>query len=608
MKLNGIKLLIVSIVMIGLFVLQTPRAVQAYSENVTDVENNKLEDIVYDKIGLVSFDYELIHSFNEQNRYFLVEGNNCYLIYDRVLEDYIEFSVSSNSLYNGLNYGKIYLCPGYYFYNDGSEIIDIATGEIISEETVEKYIAFDNKLRTSFVANKNLSSQANETNSNSRSSELPSSKYIDNSFYIDKLIYNLGDNNDTYSNSCGFVALEIILSYYDTFLNDNVIPDTYDVEVSHEFSSYDSISLESYTSSPGVDNNFHAYLIQLALDNGYVEEDDYGLNIDYYADIVNDYFDEIGLNVTTNETTSLLEKINFIKQAINSDFPVKVSIRGNDTSNSLGDLSHAVVAYGYDESGIYAHFGWKMSYTINFNINNYAFEHVFYFQVNESHVCSDNYQWQANGCTGTVCPCGIKTCNHESLNYTYNTSSQHVVSCNACDYSYTENHDDLVYESINSVQHKVTCNTCDDYYLDAHDYVVSGDIKTCVDCGHQEEICYHENLSYENNTSTYHNVTCSDCGYSYTEEHDIYVENHTQYCSKCDYEYVVSIGHNYVYIPIAGGVSHRKQCLCGVSSVEACISLGQVGSTTKTCALCGQTMSGNIGFIPVRKEEDEEIE
>lgn len=609
MKLNGIKLLFASIFMIGLFAFQTFRVVEAYSENVTEEEIAKLEDIVYDKIGLLNFNYELIDGFNEQNRYFLIEGNNCYLIYDRVLEDYMEFSISSNSLYHGLNYDKIYLCPGYYFYNDGNNIIDLVSGEIISEEMAQKYIVSDNNLRASFVENKNLSNQINITNSYSINSELPSSKYIENSFYIDNLLYNIGDNSGSYSGTCGFVALEIILSYYDTFLNDNVIPDEYDVEVSHTFSSFDSISLESYAASPGVDNNFHAYLIQLALDNGYIEEDDYSFDTDNYYSFIDDYFNQIGLNVTIDENTSLFGKINFIKQAINLNFPVKVSIRGEDTSNSLGDLTHAVVAYGYDEDGIYAHFGWQMSYTINFNINNYAFAHVLYFQVNESHVCSDNYEWSANGCTGTVCPCGIKTCNHETLNYEYRTSSDHIVSCNACNYSYIEEHDDLTYESMSSTQHRVYCLTCEDYYYDAHDYVVEGDIKTCTECGHQEEICYHENVTYENYTSAYHNVNCANCDYSYTEEHDIYVQDHTQYCSKCDYENVLSVGHNYIYIPITGGQRHKKQCsICSTYTIEACTALGQVGSTTRTCALCGQTMNSNIGFVPLKKDEDEIVE
>ena len=401
----------------------------------------------------------------------------------------------------------------------------------------------------------------------------------------------------------------MILSYYDTFLNDNIIAETYDVEVSHEFSSYDLISLGNYTNSPGVDNNFHQYFTQLGVNNGYSNGENYEMNFSNLDALMTDYFELKGLSVTTDETALLEDKINFCKTAINNNFPVVVRITGTDSSINSEDLKHAVVAYGYDESGIYAHFGWKNNLLYNVNINNYTISHAVYFIVNESHVCSDNYEWSANGCTGTVCPCGIKTCNHETLNFEYRTSSDHIVSCNACNYSYIAEHDDLVYESMSSTQHRVYCLTCEDYYYDAHDYVVEGDIQICTECGHQEEICNHENVTYENYTSAYHNVNCANCDYSYTEEHDIYVQDHTQYCSKCDYEHVLSVGHNYIYIPIAGGQRHKKQCsICLSYTIEACTALGQVGSTTRTCALCGQTMNSNIGFVPLKKDEDEIVE
>ena len=76
------------------------------------------------------------------------------------------------------------------------------------------------------------------------------------------------------------------------------------------------------------------------------------------------------MNVTTNETSLLEIKVNFIKTAINSNIPLTVTITGNDSTNSYGTLSHSVVAYGYDESGIYANFGWKDTLAINININN----------------------------------------------------------------------------------------------------------------------------------------------------------------------------------------------------------------------------------------------
>lgn len=607
---NLVKLFFISVLMFICFGTQNFHFIKANDKEITEVELNILNEMVYEKLGTDNYEYYLINNFKDINRYFLVEGNNCYLIYDRSLSEYIEFSRTSNSIYFGIESEKIYLGPGYYFYRDGNNVIDLLTEEILTTEQIHYYTSLENVFTNNFQANKNLYIEDNITTFDVRSSELPSSKYINNSFYFENLSENIGDNDaNNYSGSCGYVALEMILSYYDTFLNDNIISDSYDVEVSKSFSSYNDISLVSFPESPGVDNNFHGYFIQFGINNGYSEVNDNSTYANDMDSLMSDYFEFMGLSVTTDETSLIENKINFCKTAINSNYPVLVSIRGTDTAIDPRDLSHAVVAYGYDETGIYVHFGWRNSPLVNVNINNYTIAHSVYFIVNESHVCSDNYEWSANGCTGTFCPCGIKTCNHETLNYEYRTSSDHIVSCNACNYSYIEEHDDLAYESITSTHHKVSCLTCEDYYYELHDYVVEGDIQTCTECGHQEEICYHENMIYENYTSAYHNVNCANCDYSYTEEHDIYVQDHTQYCSKCDYEHVLSVGHNYIYIPITGGKNHKKQCsICSSYTIEACIALGQVGSTTRTCALCGQTMNSNIGFVPLKKDEDEIVE
>ena len=43
--------------------------------------------------------------------------------------------------------------------------------------------------------------------------------------YYDNLTYNYGIN---YKNSCGYIALGMLLSYYDTYLYDGIIPEQFD--------------------------------------------------------------------------------------------------------------------------------------------------------------------------------------------------------------------------------------------------------------------------------------------------------------------------------------------------------------------------------------------
>ena len=44
--------------------------------------------------------------------------------------------------------------------------------------------------------------------------------------YFDNLTINHGDNT---IGSCGYVAIDMLLCYYDTYLNDNIVPEQYDV-------------------------------------------------------------------------------------------------------------------------------------------------------------------------------------------------------------------------------------------------------------------------------------------------------------------------------------------------------------------------------------------
>ena len=137
--------------------------------------------------------------------------------------------------------------------------------------------------------------------------------------------------------------------------------------------------------------------------------------------------------------------VSFCKTAIDNDCPVIIQITGCDASISTDDINHAVVGYGYDSTGIIVHFGLR-NFPYYVNINNYTISHAMYVDITDSHVCSDNYEWSANGCTGTVCPCGIKTCNHENVTYENYTSAYHNVNCANCDYSYTEEHDIYVQD------------------------------------------------------------------------------------------------------------------------------------------------------------------
>lgn len=66
--------------------------------------------------------------------------------------------------------------------------------------------------------------------------------------YFDNLTYNFGAN---YKGSCGYVAIGMLLSYYDTYLDDSIITEAYDAP----FIGYGSDTVER-RNSLGVQKDF----------------------------------------------------------------------------------------------------------------------------------------------------------------------------------------------------------------------------------------------------------------------------------------------------------------------------------------------------------------
>lgn len=85
---------------------------------------------------------------------------------------------------------------------------------------------------------------------------------IENNYYFKNLHENIGDNK---YGSCAYVALGSLLSYYDIFYNDNIVPDTYTLNgVTKKFIEDEYINqldITMCTQSPGYTESFHQFLI-----------------------------------------------------------------------------------------------------------------------------------------------------------------------------------------------------------------------------------------------------------------------------------------------------------------------------------------------------------
>ena len=82
--LATIMLLIVCVVVLGVSIVKAEGSSNKHDERIYALVSEKLGDGIYS--------YEAMLDFENNNRYTLVSGINCYLIYDNILGDYVNMA------------------------------------------------------------------------------------------------------------------------------------------------------------------------------------------------------------------------------------------------------------------------------------------------------------------------------------------------------------------------------------------------------------------------------------------------------------------------------------------------------------------------------------
>lgn len=224
---------------------------------------------------------------------------------------------------------------------------------------------------------------------------------ISNYFYFENLKDYHGYND---GKICGVVAGEIVLGYYDTFFNDNIVSEDYSKEgVTNSSSS----SLTSWSQSPGTgfnvpyddpsaDSRFTEVLVTNAtVGNLMISPRANGMTCSmvknmFYQYLGNDYSYTI-TDYYNNNVQSAIEN------AINNNRPVIAEGK-----------EHFVVAYGYDDDYVYIHTGWGFSaitpwstFTDSQFLTNKS---VLDIAFSGNHIHSDNYYH--NQTRSYYCGCG----------------------------------------------------------------------------------------------------------------------------------------------------------------------------------------------------------
>ena len=464
----------------------------------------------------------------------------------------------------------------------------------------------------------------------------PSFSHYDNymEIYYDNLTRNIGQN---YQGSCGYVAIGMLLSYYDTFLNDGIIPEQYDAKGEGE--GYDLISWED---SPGIlrdeitkgddlsssgyysviDNqseySLHAKLITIGHGYGYynyLSDMPAGTTFGMLLAVTKSYL-KLYRGYTNNQYSIDYEYAlfanednevrSFVINNIQNGNPVLLALKSvNDDGEKEG---HVVVAYDYDVATdeIFCYFGWGADKTHvtpeseGFTLYKAAF--TIEFDLSQTH----SYNYVADlGETNekTYCSCYF-SCHpeHECIYYKEYNEEYHTYACdcNLAEDSLLEHN--WIYEDSNFGLHSIYCGDCGysaEGQYHTYEYTCVDEIFDkggCIYCGAQT---YQQTHDFEEYNHCYER--CSKCGYTiqsqahdYTHRYESMSNTATHYayceCGEAtveDHTFATSGAldicsfcklekdhiHEYTYISCHDQRTHRKMCLCGVSSIEACFGM-----------------------------------
>lgn len=300
--------------------------------------------------------------------------------------------------------------------------------------------------------------------------------------YFKKLTTNFGEN---IKGSCGYVAMGMLLSYYDTYWSDNIISENFDIiEDIYGGNFYNSFS------SPGIkrenygnniysnveyynkvvtdsNDHFHSYLIRLGneefdLYHNLIPDDPCMLLINEFETLLEQYLYNVkgyNSNMISIEKCNNSDNVrNFIIDRVILGIPVVGYISANFLTK------HYVIFYDYNQLNdeLYAHFGWSggnnFSHIRFSSSTNYSnIEAALALDVNIPHVCGNNYRNYED--YERYCSCYFKI--HPEHEHTY-----------------------IQYTNFNKLKHSGLCR-CGDSFLLPH--IVREGTSICVLCGGQVE-------------------------------------------------------------------------------------------------------------------------
>ena len=269
--------------------------------------------------------------------------------------------------------------------------------------------------------------------------------------YFNNLTTNFG-NNETNS-SCGYVALAMMLNFYDTTLNDNIVDEKYEVNAEYETNYFsvpspgtryetdynpvgeDVAGYMNYLRNNYINTSLHAKLALLGTNaltsnpsNLTTFRDTFGTTKTKIENTIESYFDALPNNISyeINEITYLEDNEADIKNFIIEELEL-----GRPVFAARGD--HAIIIYGYTFSNFTYHKGYLNMCESNANWPNGVEneEKIYYalsLEITAPHVCSYHYSDNV-GYGHCLCGSDIHEDHIYNNSYAYYSSNHHKAFC-----------------------------------------------------------------------------------------------------------------------------------------------------------------------------------
>lgn len=304
------------------------------------------------------------------NSYTLVECvPTGYLIYSDSAGELVEYSASSPSPYLNIQGDLRYLGPAQYY----SLSENILTHTITAEQLTSVDFSYLQSLSCSLneemlsIKNENVLNYITKT-TNTRTCSINALGYtftcVNNGQWFYDRSYNFGYFCPANSNGvCGYVAINLLLGYYDTFTNLSCVHPSY--------------------MSPKSDGTARYMVGSSLTEEIYALKDRFNLTDSIAGPgakkLMNGYLGDRGLSQSARYTIFGGFNGKTIKNyIINNERPVILfgSLRSPENG---GLVDHAVVVYGYKDGGygvnnvgLLAHFGWSGYSAVGINCTNYS--------------------------------------------------------------------------------------------------------------------------------------------------------------------------------------------------------------------------------------------